>query len=64
MLKRILNRNQIALILYTIVLLNIAQPASAQVSESGGKKQSPVQVAITISLCAIAMKVLERFNIP
>jgi hypothetical protein len=58
------NRNQIAVVLYTVVLLNMAQPASAQVSESGGKKQSLAQVAITISLCAIAMKVLERFNVP
>jgi hypothetical protein len=59
-----LNRKQVAVALYTIALLNMAQPASAQVSETGGKKQTPAQIAITIGVCAIAMKILERFNIP
>ena len=59
-----LNQKQIAVIFCTIVLLNLAQPASAQVSESNGKKQKPAQIAITIGLCAIALKVLDRFDIP
>lgn len=59
-----INRKRIAIVFCTMLLLNIAQPALAQASENSGKTQSPFQVLVTIVLCTIVMKVLERFKIP
>jgi hypothetical protein len=52
------------LILSITVYLSTVQPASAQTSETSGKRQSPVQVLTTIAITAVVLRGLSFFKIP
>jgi hypothetical protein len=54
----------VSFMLYVAVLFSTVQPASAQDSETGGKRQSPVQVLTTIAITAVMLQGLRYFKIP
>lgn len=61
---RRLSKKLLLISLWMTFFWSDAAPVLAQTSESTGKQQTPLQVAITIALCAVVMKILSYFRIP
>ncbi|HEY9657202.1 MAG TPA: hypothetical protein V6C65_01970 [Allocoleopsis sp.] len=59
-----LSKKLLVVSLWMILFWSNAAPVWAQTSESTGKQQSPLQVVMTIALCAVLMKILSYFHIP